>query len=196
MTSINPLSETIAILRMTIEDVSLRQKHFAEGCDKWNKFCVAMDNLEDCDLAISFFLAEDLGHSEGEQYLRLYGILQAVFIQQDSITALWEIVFGEDIPNSSQESWRSVRRIRNHVAGHPIELDRDPVRKKITRRTFVNRMELKHGRLALITDENLGESEHWNFNLRDSVLDYLKETGPLLKTLYKEIQEKWFGNKC
>lgn len=194
MTSENPLSPIIEILRKTIEDPSLRKRHFAEDHDKWSKFCVAMDNLEDCDLAISFFLSAGTGESEGEQYLRLYGVLQAAFIQQDSIKALWAIIYEEDIEIPLPHSWHLVRRIRNHVAGHPIEVKWDRECPKIKRRTFVNRIDLKNGKLTLITDEDSGGTDHWNCDLRSTVLDYLKEACPFLQSLHEEIQKKWFGN--
>lgn len=194
MTSENPLSAIIEILRNTIEDVTLRKRHFAKDHDKWNKFCVAMDNLEDCDLAISFFLSAGPGESVGEQYLRLYGVLQAVFIQQDSINALWNIVFSQDIHRDSlPKYWQKIRRVRNHVE-HPIEVSRDPERKGIIRRTFVNRIDLSHGKLTLITDEDSGESEHWNCDLQKLLLSHLEEANHLLITLHVEIQKKWFGN--
>jgi len=184
----NPMSDVIGNLRALIEDPGLRKKHFAHSEDHWSKFCVAMDTLEDSDLAISDFLESDLGSSEGERYLRLYGILQAVFLQQDAIKALWEIVMEDKFPKMSDDSpWKLIRDIRNLSVGHPIEVKRDG----IVKRTFVTRIDLEVGVLSLITDVSTGNSEHQAINLNDVVASYLTDSSKHLTKIADTIPIKW-----
>ncbi len=188
MSPLNEMTNLIEELRRSIEDPGLRKKHFGDDNDRWSKFCVAMDSLEDSDLAISDFLAGGLGSSDGERYLRLYGILQAVFIQQDAVRALWEIVMDEGFPEMPVDSpWRTIREIRNHAAGHPIEVRRHG----ITSRTFVTRMALEFGMLSLITDKNTGSNIHWGGELKDTLESYLTEGSQLLRKVLDKVPLKW-----
>jgi len=188
MNPLNPTSHIIEIVRRSIEDPGLRRKHFEADNDRWSKFCVAMDTLEDSDLAISDFLMGGLGSGEGERYLRLYGVLQAVFIQQDAIKALWEIVMAERLPKQPEGSaWNTIRDIRNHSAGHPIEVSRSGA----ARRTFVTRMGLEFGSLSLITDIDNGTSVYWGGQLEEVVTSYLAQATELLKQIQNIIPVKW-----
>lgn len=188
MAPLNPMTDLVESIRKSIEDPGLRRKHFGAAADQWSEFCVAMDTLEDTDLAISHFLAVGLGNSESERYLRLYGVLQAVFVQQDAIKAVWEIVMAEDFPEMpGDSSWRVIREIRNHSAGHPIEV----IRQGIKKRTFVIRMNLEAGILSLITDENTGNTVHWGGNLREVVERYLAEAMCFLKVIHGRIPVIW-----
>lgn len=191
MGPLNEMTNLIEELRRSIEDPGLRRKHFEDDNDRWSKFCVAMDTLEDSDLAISYFLAAGLGSSEGQRYLGLYGILQSVFIQQDAIKALWEIVMDESFPEMPEDSsWKTIREIRNHTAGHPIETTQRGVR-GVARRTFVTRMALEFGRLSLITDESTGRTVRWGGELKDTVEAYLREGSQLLRTILVKVPVRW-----
>jgi hypothetical protein len=188
MSSCNPASTLIEKIRSSIEDPSLRRKHFADDNDRWSKFCVALDTLEDSDLAISDFLAAGLGERDGERYLRLYGVLQAIFIQQDAISALCEIVMEESLSEQPEDSaWRAIRNIRNHSAGHPVEVTRNGA----TRRTFVTRMGLEFGQLSLITDVDDGTSVYWGGRLEEIVTAYLAQAAQFLEKILIKIPAKW-----
>jgi len=66
----------------------MRNRYFQSRHDDWNLLCVAMDTLDDTCLALEDYEAEGLGTASGGKYLRLYGMLQAVFLQQDCICTL------------------------------------------------------------------------------------------------------------
>ncbi len=160
------MSELVKKLRNSIEDISLRKNYFKDSEDKWNRFCVSMDTLEDSDLAISHYLGAGLGIIEEERYLRLYGVLQAIYIQQNALENLWVILLEDKFPKRSEKSaWSIIKRLRNHT-GHPIAVTRDKIRPNTTRRTFVNRVNLEREILSLVTYDETGITEHWGKSKR------------------------------
>ncbi|PKP61439.1 hypothetical protein CVT91_03255 [Candidatus Atribacteria bacterium HGW-Atribacteria-1] len=56
----------------------------------WNQLCSSLDVIEDSDLAIDAYLNREFSKDDGEKYLRLYGLLQALFLQQDAVANLCE----------------------------------------------------------------------------------------------------------
>ena len=52
-------------------------------------------------------------------YIEFWGVMQAIFIQQDAIKEIYEAVIGSKLQISKQSGWWKVREIRNLCAGHP-----------------------------------------------------------------------------
>jgi|WetSurMetagenome_2_1015567.scaffolds.fasta_scaffold41606_2 hypothetical protein len=84
--------------------------------DKWNKLCSAMDLIEDTDCAIDFYVDNPFPKDIGEKYLYLYGLLQALFIQQDALKSISESL---NIPIGQNTELTKIRDIRNESIGHP-----------------------------------------------------------------------------
>ena len=107
--------------------------------DEWNRYCVSIDTLGDTVEALTHFESEGFGKTIQEKYLRLYGVLQAVFLQQDSITNLYEI-FVDKFENIilNIDYWKEIRELRNLTVGHPIEMKRAGA----TKRCFINRLSI------------------------------------------------------
>ena len=78
---------------------------------KWNQLCTSMDMVDDCDYAIfQYSKLDNVG------YLELYGLLQALFLQQDATIHIAKAV-GLDV--SEDEFLIDIRNVRNDVTGHP-----------------------------------------------------------------------------
>ncbi|WP_439182247.1 hypothetical protein [Carboxylicivirga taeanensis] len=93
---------------------------------KWNKLCASMDVIGDTQLAINDFFSLPSFSSNNGGYLYLYGLLQALFLQQDAINHLSEALFGKEI------NWKKdypdiyhVRELRNDSIGHPTKRGKD-----------------------------------------------------------------------
>lgn len=86
----------------------------------WNQLCSSMDVVEDAELAIDNYLDSDLGKGDGEKYLRIYGVLQALFIQQNAVMHLIEALgFRRNLEKNSK--LKTIREIRNDSVGHPTK---------------------------------------------------------------------------
>ncbi len=82
----------------------------------WNMLCSSMDALEDTELAISAYVRSGFPAEDGEKYLLTYGVLQALFVQQDAMTNLCAAL---GILCDLDPSLKVVRNIRNDAVGHP-----------------------------------------------------------------------------
>lgn len=60
----------------------------------WPQLLSVLDTIEDSQAAINYYIRSDFPTDYGGKYLFVYGLLQALFLQQDAITALCNIVFG------------------------------------------------------------------------------------------------------
>lgn len=77
---------------------------------KWDGVCAAMHLVSDTNIAINDF---DLANYN---YLTLFGLFQAMFVQQDSISELFRLTTGQE-PSVNQVT--DIRKIRNDAFGHP-----------------------------------------------------------------------------
>lgn len=92
-----------------------------EGRDKWAQICVSMDTIGDCEYAIREY------KNDKSKYLRLYGLLQSFFLEQDAVYSLYACCFPElpkkNIFMVNYPELSEVRRIRNESIGHPTNVD-------------------------------------------------------------------------
>lgn len=82
----------------------------------WSKLWTAVDNVEDTQSAI-----EEYSSLENFSRLAIYGLLQAMYVQQDAIEHL-ETAIQIQIPDWKKDypGLSNIRDIRNETVGHPI----------------------------------------------------------------------------
>ena len=103
----------------------------------WNQFCAALDTIEDTCIAIQDFQQNQNDLFLKIPYLATYGILQALYIQQDAVNYLKISLFG----NNKKIEWRNaryaelgkIRQVRNETIGHPVKTER-----KVGKSTYAN----------------------------------------------------------
>jgi hypothetical protein len=107
--------------------------HYAESgfyAQKNNhaKVSAALNSIRDTARALfSFVRTRGAESSNADHYLRIYGYLQAIFVQQDALKALAETVKIEIDVRDHTLAW-NVRDLRNDVAGHPTDRRRKAVK--------------------------------------------------------------------
>lgn len=87
----------------------------------WYQLCTALDTVDDTEEAIRSYLGGDYPPTAGERYLRIYGVLQALYIQQDSLDVLINAVH----PTTTikvRDVLQDVRLARHRGAGHPTRV--------------------------------------------------------------------------
>lgn len=97
-----------------------KQFQFLSNLVSWNKLCASMDIIEDSQLAIDNY--EKLPSFDGFTggYLYIYGLLQALFLQQDAINHLSQALFNENIDyKKNYPEIYKIRELRNNAIGHP-----------------------------------------------------------------------------
>lgn len=80
---------------------------------------VILDTIEDAQIAIEWYNSNIIKEYDNI-YLALYGLFQALIIQQDAIDELFTVLDKErDNPCRKNSLLCSIRKIRNDTVGHP-----------------------------------------------------------------------------
>ena len=177
-------------IRDYVNNANFYERHFKSHLDEWNALCVAMDTFGDSCLAMEYYEDAGIGDETGEKYLKLYGLLQAIFLQQDSIRQLYQIflVKGKDLSPNSDSAWMKIRDLRNLTVGHPIE-KRD---KSKTKRCFISRVTVdSDGFQLIIWNKDKGQDEFEDVDLKSLYEMYKSEAINHLESIYQLQIEKW-----
>jgi len=87
----------------------------------WNVLTSAMDHISDTEEAIESYLA-NTDESVGTRYLVLYGVLQAMYMQQDALEGLVRLLTAEGKYKIEQEPEAArIRQVRHDAVGHPTK---------------------------------------------------------------------------
>lgn len=112
----------------------------------WNQLCCCMDTIEDVELAINAYRAAPKISDKGVLYLNIYGLFQALFLQQDATTNLAESL-DTDIKLKEYPELVEVRKIRNDATGHPTKRNN----KGETSYHFISRISLSRAGFKLMS---------------------------------------------
>ncbi len=116
----------------------------------WYQFCSSLDVIEDTQLAIDFFQEATSPNEEGEKYLRIYGLLQAMYLQQDA-TANLGGSFGLKVVPRKYPDLGFVRDVRNEAVGHPTKKE---TQKNVSYH-FIHRIRVSREGFTLGTESKL-----------------------------------------
>lgn len=107
-------------LRQALTDQELPGGYFSSP-DSSTAIAVAMDTAEDAAEAMLNYERTPFKPDEfGENYLRLYGFLQAVFLQQDALKELQDRFLDSGLDIETMSGWLAIRELRNRTTGHPV----------------------------------------------------------------------------
>jgi hypothetical protein len=82
----------------------------------WNKLWSGFDNVEDTKMAIDEYLS-----FAQDSRLAVYGVLQALVVQQDAVLHIEEAVEISKPDFNKYPNMGEIRRVRNETIGHPTE---------------------------------------------------------------------------
>jgi len=97
-----------------------KQHQLLSDTFSWNMLCASMDTIEDNQLAIKAYqkLPSFDGFTGG--YLHIYGLLQALYLQQNAANHLSQSLFNEKIDfKNDYPALFKIRELRNDIIGHP-----------------------------------------------------------------------------
>jgi hypothetical protein len=89
----------------------------------WHQLWTSMDIIDDVDSAMTAFLDHEFPSEIGEKYLRLYGALQGLFIQQDALGHLIKAIHPAK-KSFLNDVLKDIRETRNASVGHPTLMER------------------------------------------------------------------------
>lgn len=97
-----------------------KQKELLKKLQQWLKLTSALDVLEDSSWAVEYYCDMEYPADMRGKYLYTYGLLQALFLQQDAINSISQALFGNSINyKENYPKAYKVRELRNDVVGHP-----------------------------------------------------------------------------
>lgn len=111
----------------------------------FHQLCSSLDELGDTCVGIIAYLDESSSISKHMSYIIVYGVIQALILQQDSVFHLCEALnFPRKIDNYPQ--LKEIREIRNDSVGHPTKRN-----KKIASTHHISRVSLSREKSQLIS---------------------------------------------
>lgn len=82
----------------------------------WYKIVTCLDTIGDAEKALDAFLCIEDRAGCGEWYLAIYGVMQALFLEQVAVEDLAEAL---GFAYNPDEALRDIRELRNDSIGHP-----------------------------------------------------------------------------
>jgi len=96
-----------------------RKRHaLMQDTAAWNLLCSCLDTVGDTELAIRAYEQSRKPPTAADLYLLVYGVLQALFIQQDAVENLCQALVIDYVPD---RLLKEIRDIRNDSTGHPTK---------------------------------------------------------------------------
>ncbi len=110
-------------LRDVVNDTPVQDRLMC-NLHRWRQLCSSMDVIGDTELAVEAYLETPAGERQyGQHYLRAYGLLQVLFVQQDAIKHAAEAI---GLAYSFPVSLGAIREVRNNAIGHPTKRSGSP----------------------------------------------------------------------
>jgi len=155
-----------------------------ENNKSWSFLISSLDTLGDSQFAIVSFLNHKIENhnnfNTGEKYLRLYGVLSAIYIHHRSIATLADLVKikNNELENNFKDS--KISFLRNAISSHPLNFDNSGSKTnyKLARHSVNNR-----GQLILANMENKFKT----YDLYRSINEYLSNSEFTLEKISKKL---------
>lgn len=139
-------------------NTSINYKRLVKDKNNFNRLHSSMDIIGDTECAISYFKNLDKFNSRDRDagYLFIYGLLHALYLQQNAVDYLNKSLFGKKIDyKKTYPKLYKVRNIRNKIIGHPISTNENNVelscvisRESISREGF-DAMDYKNNKIDI-----------------------------------------------
>ena len=97
-----------------------RHDSLLQQANDFRLVCSAMDMIDDTIMALTSYIDHDQ-QDQGQAYLEIFGVLQAMAVQQDAVRKLHRVVTGTcpDL-EATYPDVKEIRDIRVRVVGHPV----------------------------------------------------------------------------
>ena len=156
-----------------------------------------LDVIEDSKLAIDAYLNREFGESIGGHYLAVYGLLQALFLQQDAVRYLCESL-GMPNPLDNNPRLEEIRDIRNDTIGHPTKRNRkkgQPTSYHFISRGDLSRPKLTPDRFQHMSIDINGKLDFKDISIPDLITDQKNCLSEILNSVISELEQKEKAHK-
>jgi hypothetical protein len=175
-------------VRDCINRPRLHHALYTNDLKAFNVICSALDVIGDTTMAIDAYARLEESGDYGVRYLRLYGLLQALFIQQDAAEHILESLdIGCDVP---REELLYVREVRNKAIGHPTKRERRPKQKIPQSSHAIARNSLRLDSFMLMSFMEDGEVQNTFVQVADLVAQQEIGIAQILLSALKRLRER------
>lgn len=191
----------VETIREIINKNNFYDNYFKNHRDDWNILCISMDTIDDTESAIIFFQSDNFDNQDlGLKYLKLYGLLQAVFLQQDAIKFLYQTIKNHfdqqsnmlDFTRHKTTDWKKLRDYRNLSVGHPIGCT--SFERTNTKRAFLSQISISSSGFQLLVWDKDQRSDSFLYVDLSSLLEsYVKKAKDILLLIEACLKETEFG---
>ena len=156
--------------------------------DQYAAYSTSMALIQDTGEAVEAHLGADFSSEPMRAYLEFWGVMQALFIQQDAIHELHLVIAGARPILPPGSAWATLREVSETCGGHPANGCRAG---SVAQRTFMGRSFGKYERITYELWEAGGRVRHPTFNLRRMIHDYDNEAGQILHNVLVTMRLRW-----
>ena len=142
---------------------------FIESTVRRYQIASCLDTVEDAQLAVDEYCRLDFstkGTDKGKLYLAVYGVLQAMFLQQDALQNLASLL---DFPYKMDNypGLKEVREVRNQIVGHPTRYKRKGTESYYA----INRMRLSLRTLQVLEYNDQDQRQMRTIDIKQALSD-------------------------
>lgn len=160
-----------------------KKQHLMENLSNWHKLTSALNSIGDSTMAVRHYCESFFPDRNDGKYLYVYGLLQALFLQQDATNTL-SIVLQEKRIHWETEFPHAykVRELRNDI-GHPTQ------RKNDTEFVFLTQATLSKWRLSFIKGKaNNEDSDFFDVDVKKAISDNSTAINSILSRIYENLK--------
>ena len=152
---------------------------------KWIGVTASIDVLEDSSWAVEYYIENDYPSDMKGKYLYTYGLLQALFVQQDAADNIYRVFLDEKIKwDAEYPKAYAVREMRNDVTGHPLNRDNHFF-------VYLVQMYMKKESISYLKDDVVSKNyESVNVNLMGSIEDSAKCINHVLSRVLEKLDSE------
>ncbi len=170
---------------------STMQSHFFETQqeDAYAAYYTSMYLISDTGEAVLTHMEVGFPKGPMQAYIEFWGVMQAIFIQQDAVKELHFAVVGKALDTKVLPNWNVLREKRNLCSGHPsnLSIGRPAPQRAFMGRGFGNYRAIKYE----VWDAHTRTRTHPTFNLRTLIGAYEAEAEKILLNILAVMKQRW-----
>ncbi len=161
-----------------------------QNAAEYAAYYTSMYLIQDTGEAVFEHMKNGFSSNPMQAYIEFWGVMQAIFIQQDAIKELHNAVIGSQPQIAKTSDWMKIRDARNLCAGHP---SKRTVGIPATQRTFMGRRFGNYDNIQyeLWDARTPKQPSHPAFNLRAMIEAYDSEGAHILDLVLCKLANKW-----
>jgi len=162
---------------------------FPENEERYSGYYTSMYLIQDTAEGLAAHREKGFADNPLISYIEFWGIMQAIFIQQDAISELYWSVTNCKLGTSLLKKWLEIRALRNICAGHPSRKER-PNSTPLTR-TFLGRGFGDYDSFTYEQWQSPDQISHPSIELGRLITEYEAEASEVLNIIFKHMKEAW-----